>query len=157
MLGHELTHGFDNSGRHYDSNGNVRQWWTNETIVKYTEKTDCFIHHYNTYYEAEVRTKYIFVRITYSNLKTFSKHHDRWNSKLRYFITNSGYANLLPSHLSTCILLTLTKILTLLVFDLIPTLYVYLYKDNDRIDHIFVRTGRRLYRWWTYIGRKYSR
>ncbi|XP_050586554.1 neprilysin-1 isoform X4 [Bombus affinis] len=54
VLGHELTHGFDNSGRHYDSNGNVRQWWTNETIVKYTEKTDCFIHHYNTYYEAEV-------------------------------------------------------------------------------------------------------
>ncbi|XP_033298235.1 neprilysin-4 isoform X1 [Bombus bifarius] len=54
VLGHELTHGFDNSGRHYDSNGNVRQWWTNETIIKYTEKTDCFIHHYNSYYEAEV-------------------------------------------------------------------------------------------------------
>lgn len=54
VLGHELTHGFDNSGRHFDSNGNVRQWWTNETISEYTEKTDCFVKHYNSYYEVEV-------------------------------------------------------------------------------------------------------
>nr|XP_031838249.1 neprilysin-4 [Nomia melanderi] len=54
VLGHELTHGFDNSGRHYDSDGNVRQWWTNETIFEYTEKTECFIKHYNSYYEKEV-------------------------------------------------------------------------------------------------------
>ncbi|XP_025157578.1 neprilysin-11 isoform X2 [Harpegnathos saltator] len=54
ILGHELTHGFDNSGRHYDSDGNVRQWWSNETITEYTERTRCFIDHYNTYYEDEV-------------------------------------------------------------------------------------------------------
>ncbi|XP_053997359.1 neprilysin-4 isoform X1 [Hylaeus anthracinus] len=53
VLGHELTHGFDNSGRHFDSNGNVRQWWTNGTISEYTEKTECFIRHYNSYYEVE--------------------------------------------------------------------------------------------------------
>lgn len=54
ILGHELTHGFDNSGRHYDSDGNLREWWTNETISEYTEKTQCFIDHYNTYYEDEI-------------------------------------------------------------------------------------------------------
>ncbi|KAI4487997.1 hypothetical protein M0804_004845 [Polistes exclamans] len=54
VLGHELTHGFDNSGRQYDSNGNLRQWWTNETISEYTERTQCFIDHYNSYYEDEV-------------------------------------------------------------------------------------------------------
>ncbi|KAL2723788.1 endothelin-converting enzyme isoform X3, partial [Vespula maculifrons] len=54
VLGHELTHGFDNSGRQYDSNGNLRQWWTNETIFEYTERTRCFIDHYNSYYEDEV-------------------------------------------------------------------------------------------------------
>ncbi|XP_078049259.1 M13 family metallopeptidase neprilysin 5 [Augochlora pura] len=53
VLGHELTHGFDNNGRHYDSVGNVRQWWTNETISEYTAKTECFINHYNSYYEEE--------------------------------------------------------------------------------------------------------
>ncbi|KAK2582464.1 hypothetical protein KPH14_004770 [Odynerus spinipes] len=54
VLGHELTHGFDNSGRQYDSNGNLRQWWTNETISEYTERTQCFIDHYSNYYEDEV-------------------------------------------------------------------------------------------------------
>jgi len=53
ILGHELTHGFDNNGRHFDSEGNLRQWWTNETISEYSEKTQCFIDHYNTYYENE--------------------------------------------------------------------------------------------------------
>lgn len=54
ILGHELTHGFDNSGRHYDSDGNFRQWWTNDTISEYTERTQCFIDHYNEYYEDEI-------------------------------------------------------------------------------------------------------
>ncbi|XP_025262790.1 endothelin-converting enzyme homolog isoform X2 [Camponotus floridanus] len=54
VLGHELTHGFDNSGRYYDSDGNLREWWTNETISEYTKRTQCFIDHYNTYYEDEI-------------------------------------------------------------------------------------------------------
>ncbi|KAM0727351.1 Neprilysin-1 [Formica fusca] len=54
VLGHELTHGFDDSGRYYDSDGNLREWWTNETISEYTTRTQCFIDHYNTYYENEI-------------------------------------------------------------------------------------------------------
>ncbi|XP_011870542.1 PREDICTED: neprilysin-11-like, partial [Vollenhovia emeryi] len=54
VLGHELTHGFDNSGRHFDGDGNLRQWWTNETISEYSDRTQCFIDHYDTYYENEV-------------------------------------------------------------------------------------------------------
>ncbi|XP_051153405.1 endothelin-converting enzyme homolog isoform X2 [Leptopilina boulardi] len=54
VLGHELTHGFDNSGRQYDGNGNVRQWWTKDTIKKYKERTKCFVEQYNTFYEKEV-------------------------------------------------------------------------------------------------------
>ncbi|XP_046487451.1 endothelin-converting enzyme homolog isoform X1 [Neodiprion pinetum] len=54
VLGHELTHGFDNIGRQFDTSGNLRQWWSNETINEYTEKTQCFVDHYNTYYEEKV-------------------------------------------------------------------------------------------------------
>ncbi|XP_058792667.1 endothelin-converting enzyme homolog isoform X2 [Phymastichus coffea] len=54
ILGHELTHGFDNSGRRFDSLGNLKQWWSNETISKYTDKTTCFIEQYNDYYVPEV-------------------------------------------------------------------------------------------------------
>jgi predicted metalloendopeptidase len=54
ILGHELTHGFDNSGRRFDSSGNLKQWWTNETISKYMDKATCFIDQYNNYYIPEV-------------------------------------------------------------------------------------------------------
>lgn len=53
-MGHELTHGFDNDGRHYDSQGNLRQWWSNETVIEYSSKTDCFVKHYEGYYEKDV-------------------------------------------------------------------------------------------------------
>lgn len=54
VLGHELTHGFDNSGRQYDGDGNVRQWWTKDTIEKYKDRTECFVEQYNSFYEEEV-------------------------------------------------------------------------------------------------------
>ncbi|XP_063976549.1 neprilysin-11-like isoform X2 [Diachasmimorpha longicaudata] len=54
ILGHELTHGFDNSGRLYDGDGNLRQWWSNDTILEYKDKVECFIQHYGDYYEEEV-------------------------------------------------------------------------------------------------------
>jgi len=63
VLGHEFSHGFDNSGRLYNSDGNLqREWWSNESITEYTERAQCFIDHYNTYYEAEVsifQSKYL--------------------------------------------------------------------------------------------------
>ncbi|XP_024945787.1 neprilysin-1 isoform X2 [Cephus cinctus] len=54
VLGHELTHGFDNSGRQYDGDGNLRQWWSNMTIFEYTERAECFVEQYGSYYEKEV-------------------------------------------------------------------------------------------------------
>ncbi|XP_055715890.1 endothelin-converting enzyme 2 [Phlebotomus papatasi] len=54
ILGHELTHGFDDSGRHFDKNGNIRQWWTNKTIDEYENRTSCFVKFYNNYYLPEV-------------------------------------------------------------------------------------------------------
>ena len=37
-IGHELTHGFDNSGRQYDSQGNLRDWWTPEDAKAFAER-----------------------------------------------------------------------------------------------------------------------
>jgi endothelin-converting enzyme/putative endopeptidase len=48
-VGHELTHGFDSSGRQYDSDGNVKDWWTVDTKKKFEEKTQCFVHQANAY------------------------------------------------------------------------------------------------------------
>ncbi|XP_067624877.1 endothelin-converting enzyme homolog [Eurosta solidaginis] len=50
ILGHELTHGFDDSGRMFDKNGNMLQWWSNETIKEYINRTECFVEQYSRYY-----------------------------------------------------------------------------------------------------------
>ncbi|XP_045567022.1 phosphate-regulating neutral endopeptidase PHEX isoform X2 [Salmo salar] len=49
IVGHELTHGFDNNGRKYDQDGNMDQWWSNASITAFTDKTQCMIDQYNSY------------------------------------------------------------------------------------------------------------
>ncbi|XP_045466322.1 neprilysin-11-like [Harmonia axyridis] len=54
LVGHEITHGFDNSGRKYDGNGTMADMWTNETLIAYQEKIKCFKEQYNRYYVEEL-------------------------------------------------------------------------------------------------------
>ena len=47
IIGHELTHGFDNSGRYYDGDGNLRNWWSNDTAKQFSQRADCFVKQYD--------------------------------------------------------------------------------------------------------------
>jgi putative endopeptidase len=47
IIGHELTHGFDDEGRQFDANGNLDDWWTPEDGKKFDEMTDCEVKEYN--------------------------------------------------------------------------------------------------------------
>lgn len=38
ILAHEITHGFDDVGRHFDEDGNKNLWWTNSTISKFVNR-----------------------------------------------------------------------------------------------------------------------
>lgn len=49
VIGHELTHGFDDQGRQYDANGNLTDWWTKEDADKYIALTQVFVKQYNGY------------------------------------------------------------------------------------------------------------
>ena len=40
VIGHEMTHGFDDQGRHYDKDGNMHDWWTDADAKNFTERTD---------------------------------------------------------------------------------------------------------------------
>jgi len=42
VIGHEMTHGFDDGGRMYDKDGNMHNWWKNEDGKNFTERTDKF-------------------------------------------------------------------------------------------------------------------
>ena len=47
VVGHELTHGFDDEGRKFDANGNLKDWWTPEDLKNFTQRTDCLVNEYN--------------------------------------------------------------------------------------------------------------
>lgn len=48
-IGHELTHGFDDSGKDMDSEGNFVSWWTALSAKKFDEKSQCFIKQTEAY------------------------------------------------------------------------------------------------------------
>ena len=49
VIGHEITHGFDNRGRQYDKNGNRVQWWDRQSIEKFQRQASCFVQQYSQY------------------------------------------------------------------------------------------------------------
>eukprot|EP00294_Goniomonas_avonlea_P008104 CAMPEP_0114557864 /NCGR_PEP_ID=MMETSP0114-20121206/10062_1 /TAXON_ID=31324 /ORGANISM="Goniomonas sp, Strain m" /LENGTH=698 /DNA_ID=CAMNT_0001743189 /DNA_START=42 /DNA_END=2138 /DNA_ORIENTATION=+ len=49
IMGHELTHGFDNVGRKFDAQGRKHTWWDAHTIDQFEERTACVAHLYNGY------------------------------------------------------------------------------------------------------------
>ena len=46
VIGHELTHGFDDEGKKFDGKGNLDDWWTAEDTKKFVGRTDCLVNEY---------------------------------------------------------------------------------------------------------------
>uniref|UniRef100_A0A672T5K8 Endothelin-converting enzyme 1 n=1 Tax=Sinocyclocheilus grahami TaxID=75366 RepID=A0A672T5K8_SINGR len=49
VMGHELTHAFDDQGREYDKDGNLRQWWQNSSVEAFKHQTQCMVEQYSNY------------------------------------------------------------------------------------------------------------
>ncbi|MFH1527813.1 MAG: M13 family metallopeptidase [Bacteroidota bacterium] len=49
VIGHEITHGFDDQGRQYDADGNIRDWWTVEDAEKFKARAQVMIDQYNEF------------------------------------------------------------------------------------------------------------
>jgi putative endopeptidase len=50
VIGHELTHGFDDQGRRFDEHGNLRDWWRADDNVRFVEQSACFVKQYGDFY-----------------------------------------------------------------------------------------------------------
>ena len=50
VIGHELTHGFDDNGRNYDGIGNRKNWWSDASAEAFKENGDCMANQYSSYY-----------------------------------------------------------------------------------------------------------
>ncbi len=49
VIGHELTHGFDDEGRKFDARENLRDWWTPDDAARYRQRAACFVRQYSQY------------------------------------------------------------------------------------------------------------
>ncbi len=48
-IGHELTHGFDDQGRQYDWAGNLKPWWNDDDVKRFTERAELVAQQYDAY------------------------------------------------------------------------------------------------------------
>lgn len=54
IIGHEMSHGFDDQGRQYDKDGMLTPWWSKSSISEYKDKAQCYIDLFDTYKPREV-------------------------------------------------------------------------------------------------------
>ena len=47
VIGHELTHGFDDQGRQFDAKGNLQDWWTEADAKRFEERAGCIVKQYS--------------------------------------------------------------------------------------------------------------
>lgn len=110
VIGHEITHGFDDTGRQYDENGNRVSWWSNSTIENFNKRKQCIIDQYSNYTVEQIHKNVSFIRDKVSRVhSTFS--FDSWTAnrpKARTSLTTeasrvrSMYVRLNESSISRC-------------------------------------------------------
>ncbi|XP_077007654.1 membrane metallo-endopeptidase-like 1 isoform X2 [Tamandua tetradactyla] len=49
VIGHEITHGFDDNGRNFDKDGNMLDWWSNFSAQHFQEQSECMAYQYGNY------------------------------------------------------------------------------------------------------------
>ncbi|KFM04072.1 Membrane metallo-endopeptidase-like 1 [Aptenodytes forsteri] len=49
VIGHEITHGFDDNGRNFDKDGNMFDWWSNFSAMRFKEQSRCMVYQYGNY------------------------------------------------------------------------------------------------------------
>lgn len=54
VIGHELTHGFDDKGRLFDREGNLNRWWSESAVEGFHQRANCLIAQYGNYRMSEI-------------------------------------------------------------------------------------------------------
>ena len=88
VIGHEMTHGFDDQGRKYDEKGNLNDWWCAEDTVKFKERTQQLVKLFN---EFELRGHHINGELTLGeNIADLGGLNIAWDA---YQMTDEAKAN----------------------------------------------------------------
>ena len=62
VIGHEMTHGFDDRGRQYDASGNLKDWWTKTDEEKFKQRAEKIVEQFDSY--NPIDTMYINGKLT---------------------------------------------------------------------------------------------
>ena len=88
VIGHEMTHGFDDQGRKYDEKGNLNDWWTEEDANKFSERTQQLVKLFD---EFELRGNHINGKLTLGeNIADLGGLNIAWDA---YQMTDEAKAN----------------------------------------------------------------
>merc|ERR1712111_296228 len=49
VIGHEITHGFDDKGKQFDEQGNINQWWDQDSSTSFRDRAHCIINQYSDF------------------------------------------------------------------------------------------------------------
>lgn len=105
VIGHEMTHGFDDSGRHFDKDGNMKDWWTTDDAAGFKKRANVMKEFFNTIkINNEVNANGEFtlgenladfggVTISFDAYKNFGTQSETVNgltSDMRFFISYAG-------------------------------------------------------------------
>ena len=105
VIVHEMTHGFDDSGRHFDKDGNMKDWWTESDAAGFEERANVMRDFFNTikineevhangeFTLGENLADYGGVTIAFDAYKKFGEQSDTINgliSDMRFFISYAG-------------------------------------------------------------------
>jgi endothelin-converting enzyme/putative endopeptidase len=103
VIGHEMTHGFDDAGRQYDAKGNLNNWWTAADAKRFEARSQCLVKEYGAFVaDGDVRLNGKLTlgentadnggaRIAYQALETYLAGKtvariDGWTAEQRYFL-----------------------------------------------------------------------
>ncbi|GAB6031348.1 NEDD8 protease Nep2 [Chamberlinius hualienensis] len=95
VIGHEITHGFDDQGRQFDEIGNLKGWWESETDMKFQNKTKCIIDQYSQYNMPEVNMTINGINTQGENIADNGGVKEAYQAYQKW-VLNNGEEDLLP-------------------------------------------------------------
>ncbi len=57
VIGHEITHGFDDQGRQFNADGSMVNWWSDQTLQLFTQRASCLVNQYSQFVEEGERLR----------------------------------------------------------------------------------------------------
>ncbi|VDK52126.1 unnamed protein product [Cylicostephanus goldi] len=86
VIGHEITHGFDDQGRQFDAIGNLREWWNEDVKKKFQNRAQCIINQYGNIEVSRALQKVITLLAKYvvEGTWNWSQNQRQTNARRKY-------------------------------------------------------------------------